>query len=359
MKKIVFFVLLFLGFTVQAKTFYLRKQPAGENVAFIDADNLIKYMPSYSDLPGQHSPEGEKAFYQNNRNLAKLVTGKVIEDEQNQLWIVNNGVKEAEYPIITFVFYQREAYQKPDGRLYDIHSEQEQLFTGILILSEEHIEKEMAENTISKRQKYKDGLPDGPEYEEETGFLESNGKPIIYLYPTEEAEVTVKVGNPEKFTHTYPKYGNGWRVLAKPNGDLTDLKTGRHLYALYWEGQNTTIQEAKDGFVVKGSDTISFLEEKLAQLGLNEREADEFIIYWLPKLEGNPYNLIRFESIAQQNENMPLDIMPKPDTLIRVLMEYKTLDKKIDLPEQILPPAPARTGFTVVEWGGTELKEKD
>ena len=53
---------------------------------------------------------------------------------------------------------------------------------------------------------------------------------------------------------------------------------------------------------------------------------------------------------------MPLDITPTPDTLIRVLMEYKPLDDKIDLPEQILPPPPARTGFTVVEWGGTELK---
>ena len=35
-------------------------------------------------------------------------------------------------------------------------------------------------------------------------------------------------------------------------------------------------------------------EEKLAILGLNEREAEEFIIYWLPKLESNKYNYIRF-----------------------------------------------------------------
>ena len=38
----------------------------------------------------------------------------------------------------------------------------------------------------------------------------------------------------------------------------------------------------KEGFIVKGKDTITFLKEKLAQLGLNEREANEFIIYSLP-----------------------------------------------------------------------------
>ena len=183
-------------------------------------------------------------------------------------------------------------------------------------------------------------------------------KPIIYLYPQESTEVNVKVGYPEKFTHTYPKYTNGWHVLAQPNGDLTDLQTGRHLYALYWEGLNASQNTAPDGFIVKGSDTITFLEEKLAMLGLTEREANEFIIYWLPKLENNPYNLIRFQSLAQQNKNMPLNITPAPNTLIRVMMEYKPLNEKVELPEQILPSTPARTGFTVVEWGGTELNKE-
>ena len=182
-------------------------------------------------------------------------------------------------------------------------------------------------------------------------------KPIIYLYPQETTEVSVKAKYPEKFTHTYPKYVDSWRVLAEPNGDLTDLDTGRYLYALYWEGIDTAQKPAKDGFIVKGSDTISFLEEKLATLGLTEREADEFIIYWLPKLENNSYNLIRFQSLEQQNKNMPLDITPAPETLIRVMMEYQPLDERVDLPEQILPPSPTRTGFTVVEWGGTELKK--
>ena len=52
---------------------------------------------------------------------------------------------------------------------------------------------------------------------------------------------------------------------------------------------------------------------------------------------------------------MPLEINPKPDTLIRVLMIYKKLDDKIDIKEQELIQV-NRNGYTVIEWGGTEIK---
>lgn len=179
-------------------------------------------------------------------------------------------------------------------------------------------------------------------------------KPIIYIYPENEQKVTVKLLNEENITHSYPKYVDEWNVLAKPNGDLVDLDTGRILYALYWEGKDIENRVQKEGFIVKGEETISFLEEKLAILGLTEREANEFIIYWLPKLENNKYNYIRFQTIEEINEYMPLEITPTPDTLIRVIMEYKPLNRKIKVNEQILT-TPKRNGFVVVEWGGTEI----
>ncbi len=189
------------------------------------------------------------------------------------------------------------------------------------------------------------------------GTADVSDKPVIYLYPEEETEVIVKVGAEEKLTCTYPKYeSSGWRVLAEPNGKLTDLKTGRELYCLYWEGKNTTRRNTNEGFVVKGEDTASFLEEKLEVLGLNVKEAEEFIIYWLPQMEKNKYNYIRFETQEEINENMPLNVMPKPDTVIRITMEWKALTKPIEVEEQKLERAPKREGFTLVEWGGTILK---
>ena len=180
-------------------------------------------------------------------------------------------------------------------------------------------------------------------------------KPIIYLYPTKTTDITVSLGRPEVITTSYPKYQGGWSVTADPSGNLTDKKTGRKLYSLYWEGKNHYATIQQDGFVVKGEDVAEFLEDKLALLGLNYREAEEFIVYWLPKLEHNKYNYIRFETQSEIASYMPLIVTPKADTTIRVYMDYKALENPINVNEQALT-TPARNGFTVVEWGGSEIK---
>ena len=181
-------------------------------------------------------------------------------------------------------------------------------------------------------------------------------KPVIYLYPQSEISVGVKLGNPDLITTSYPQYTDGWSVLAQPDGTLTDLNTGRELYSLYWEGSGANFGTSNEGFIVKGTDTSEFLEEKLAILGLNARETEEFIIYWLPQLQENEYNYIRFASSEEIDDYMPLLVEPRPDTMIRVLMLYKPLDKAIDVDEQELAPMPNRDGFTLVEWGGSKLE---
>ena len=177
-------------------------------------------------------------------------------------------------------------------------------------------------------------------------------KPIIYLYPKSDKEkIRVKLDKPENLTCTYPKYKNEWNIVANRNGDIFDEKTGKKYYALYWEGKDKNKVEFKDGFVVKGEDSAQFLEEKLEILGLNERESEEFIVYWLPILERNKYNLIRFQTKEEIEKGMGLNITPKPDTIIRIMMTFKPLKTRIEIPEQKLEKI-ERQGFTVVEWGG-------
>ena len=48
--------------------------------------------------------------------------------------------------------------------------------------------------------------------------------------------------------------------------------------------------------------------------------------------------------------------MPSPDTVIRVFMAYKASDEFVEIEEQKLS-VPIREGFTVIEWGGTMVKE--
>lgn len=181
-------------------------------------------------------------------------------------------------------------------------------------------------------------------------------KPIIYIYPEEEIDVNVRLGYKDLLTVSYPKYNNGWSVRALEDGTLIDKNTNRELYALYYESNNKikfNVQE--DGFVVKGSEVSSFLEEKLQILGLNSKEINEFIIYWLPILESNKYNYIRFATEEEINENMPLDVEPKPESVIRVLMTFKGLDEMIEVREQDLTTV-KRNGYSVVEWGGTIIE---
>ena len=75
-------------------------------------------------------------------------------------------------------------------------------------------------------------------------------KPVIYLYPAQTLDVTVKLGRPELITSSYPKYTTDWQVTAEPSGKLTDKTTGRELYSLYWEGKNHQTKIHTDGFVV-------------------------------------------------------------------------------------------------------------
>ena len=208
-------------------------------------------------------------------------------------------------------------------------------------------------NTVYTKEEYKNILKYG--FPQEPGERLIEEKPIIYIYPEEEMNVSVKLKNSSLITTSYPKYNDGWNVLASPDGTLKDPETNRSYYGLYYEGKNNNVSMQEDGFIVKGEDTTLFLEEKLEILGLNEREINEFIIYWLPRLENNKYNYIRFETKEEIENYMPLEISPEPDTVIRVVMNFKALDEKVKIKGQILTPV-KRNGYTVVEWGGSEIK---
>lgn len=177
-------------------------------------------------------------------------------------------------------------------------------------------------------------------------------KPVIYLYPETEMDITVTLDYDGVLTHTYPAYNGGWTVTAAPDGTLTDA-AGRQYYCLFWEGAGGAQYDFSQGFCVAGCDTAAFLEGSLAALGLSDREANEFIVYWLPRMEGNAYNLIAFQSEAY-TETAQLRIEPAPDTLLRVFMAWQPLDEAVEIPPQTLT-APERTGFTVVEWGGAQV----
>lgn len=178
-------------------------------------------------------------------------------------------------------------------------------------------------------------------------------KPVIYLYPETQTPVSVKLHLDGELTCTYPAYGEGWEVTAQPDGTLRDAAGQTYNY-LYWEGLTNAGWDTSKGFCVKGEDSAVFLEEALARLGLTRKEANEFIVYWLPLMEKNPYNIIQFQT-DRYTEAAQLVIDPAPDTVIRVFMTFRSATEYVQIPPQELT-APSRQGFTVVEWGGTQIQ---
>lgn len=178
------------------------------------------------------------------------------------------------------------------------------------------------------------------------------GKPVIYLYPEEATEVSVELDVDGEMICSYPAYKDGWEITAHPDGTLID-SAGKIYSCLFWEAESDGSFDMTRGFCVKGDDTAAFLEESLTMLGLNARERNEFIIYWLPQMEDNPYNLIAFQQDAYTDQAQ-LAVTPQPDSLLRVFMAWQPLKQAMDIEPQVLVSF-AREGFTVVEWGGTKI----
>lgn len=189
-------------------------------------------------------------------------------------------------------------------------------------------------------------------------------KPVLYLYPTRTMGLSVSLDYEGTLTYTYPTPqarvdgGVTWQVTAAPDGDLTDA-SGRHYPSLFWEGEEPATLAQNEGFVVEADAAAAFLEDKLSTLGLSEREAAEFITFWGPRIAERGRALVTFASEEFARKAVYRFTDPSsgaeivPDTFIRVYIVIGDVPQAA-VREQKLVPAPARTGFTAVEWGGTE-----
>lgn len=177
-------------------------------------------------------------------------------------------------------------------------------------------------------------------------------KPVVYLYPEKEERVHVSVLPVGGFTVTDPEYGNGWIVDATPEGRLTNVSDGKEYPYLFWEGgKEGVVETPKEGFVIARENIHTTLETTLTDLGLNDQERFDFLEFWVPKLSHAPYYFVTFIDRSEIDRVAPMRISPTPDTIIRVLMDYKPLVESIEV-EPLHIEKVDRQGFVAVEWGG-------
>lgn len=184
-------------------------------------------------------------------------------------------------------------------------------------------------------------------------------KPAIYLYPLMKTQVKVKVLTKGIFTYTNPSYPKeGWEVFANPSGIIESF--GKTYPYLYYESmeKDSDFKKPESGFVVQLGELPNFYSSVLPQLGLSDKESKDFIDYWKKALPKSPYYFIGIVDQSDIDSLEPLEIFPKPDSLLRIRLYFEPLDKKINVLSPLIQK-PDRKGFTVVEWGGMVKTDKD
>ena len=185
------------------------------------------------------------------------------------------------------------------------------------------------------------------------------GKPVIYLYPEEERDVRVRLDFRGSLSVSYPVYNGGWEVRAFPDGRLINKADGLEYSYLFWEGYSDSPEwwDLSEGYCVTGADAALFLQKTLGGLGLTPREYNELIVYWLPQLQDNRYNLISFQW-REYERIAPLYIEPEPDSVLRVFMIFAPLENPVEIKAPGARETFERKGFTVVEWGASKIEYK-
>jgi len=200
---------------------------------------------------------------------------------------------------------------------------------------------------------------------------ESAEKPVIYVYSDKENQDVDVIFTTKDLTCEYPKRtGSIWYTKTQKDGsvkvfssakDRKKDKNGKTYNYLFWEDEYSRPDyKLEKGFCVKGEETASFLEEKLEEIGLNKKEANEFIVYWLPRMEKNPYNIISFQTNTY-TKAYPLATKPKTKNILRVFMTFSASENRVSIQKQNLKKIKGsfeREGIHIVEWGGAEICEE-
>lgn len=210
---------------------------------------------------------------------------------------------------------------------------------------------------------------------------QSPKKPAIYLYPQKPTKININLDSRINLTLDVPKYvtNKGWNVLAYPDSKLVDLQPeytdcnkldskrfgmeyakeaclNNNYPYIYWEGDSfkNDLPVQNNGWLVKTNEIKEFLTTKLDYVGFNKAEKDEFIRYWVHKINelDKETVFISFMQTDAVNAYHPMVVTPEPDSVNRfyILVDPNIENHKKPRPQELIPFK--RDGFTLVDWGG-------
>ncbi len=188
-------------------------------------------------------------------------------------------------------------------------------------------------------------------------------KPNIYLYPQQTTALSVAFQLPALLTATIPDYTGIWQVTAAPDGKLTDNKGAEHDFLFYESETQPQLFDYTHAWLVPADQRESLFDTVLTAYGFNAQETQDFVDFWVARLEpGVDYRMYP-QLTAAVDVAMPVTILPAPDSCFRLWFAFQPVRPVSVEPETAGPvPAPQpgeplvvpleRRGFAVVEWGG-------
>lgn len=181
----------------------------------------------------------------------------------------------------------------------------------------------------------------------------ANCEPFVYIYGDSGKNVKISLDKSVKLLTTDPvSVNNSWEIILVDEGKFQIKGSDKLQHRIFWEGIQGALPPLQNGWVVARDSLTSFLTEKLTFLGLNQLEINEFIDAWLEDLSQKPFCFIGFYPEEIISSYAPMHINPKPDQIIRILMDYRLLDVREDVKPAMLSAVKRSDGLLVVEWGG-------
>ncbi len=172
-------------------------------------------------------------------------------------------------------------------------------------------------------------------------------KPNIYLYPEEKMDISLSLEFPQGgfVTKSIPEYGDGWNVTVEPDGTIN----GEYGY-LFYEAQHPDFYQYKTGWTVKKDNLEKFFRENLARYGFKGKEVEDFIEWWIPRLNESCYDIYP-QTADEIDKLIKINISKTPDSVQRLFYVIKKDDTCRDFLAKPEIKSFERKGFSLLEWG--------
>jgi hypothetical protein len=173
-------------------------------------------------------------------------------------------------------------------------------------------------------------------------------KPNIYIYPTQKIKLDVYLNFPNggSIVQSSPQYNNGWKITVDTSGLIDD-----EYHYLFYECRVPNYFQKEKGWIIKQKNLENFFRKNLSLTGFLNKEMEDFIEYWIPRLDYSTEYIIYPQF---RNDIIPLielNISEIPDCILRYFYLIEENSKGIITIDKPVIPTFKRSEFTVAEWG--------